>query len=204
MYTVHFETLGCKLNQIETESAAQLFAAAGIAVTMGGASLDTLSDAQNETLSPLNLYPLNRLCIVNTCTVTGKAEQKARRLIRNLITRVPEASVIVTGCYAELEPAEIRSLGERVAVVPGSAKDTLAELPSVLEAAGASCAQPLPPEDFFSLLQSWTEQHSGATSSNTAVEGDRASSKSRFTLSTDDFIRHSRASVKIQDGCGNK
>jgi threonylcarbamoyladenosine tRNA methylthiotransferase MtaB len=166
---------------------------------MGGASLDTWSIARSDVVSPIN-----RLCIVNTCTVTGKAEQKARRLIRNLITRVPEASVIVTGCYAELEPAEIRSLGERVAVVPGSAKDTLAELPSMLETAGASGTQPLSAEIFFSLIQSWTQQHNGATSSGTAVERDRASSGSRFTLSTDDFIRRSRASVKIQDGCGNK
>ncbi len=188
MYTVHFETLGCKLNQIETESAARIFASAGVPVTLGAASPGT----DRRSFSPLSF---NRLCIVNTCTVTGKAEQKARRLIRALISRWPEAAVVVTGCYAELEPAQIRSIGKCVAIVPGSAKDILAELPARLEAAGAAGESPLPPEEFFSVIESW------------ALKGDRAS-RNRFALSSPeivrtDFIRRSRASVKIQDGCGN-
>ncbi|MDR1747855.1 MAG: tRNA (N(6)-L-threonylcarbamoyladenosine(37)-C(2))-methylthiotransferase MtaB [Spirochaetaceae bacterium] len=212
MYTVHFETLGCKLNQIETESAARIFASAGAAVTMGTAA-SREQPRKGEALSPgtppgpapriFSPVPFNRLCIVNTCTVTGKAEQKARRLVRALTSRWPGAAVIVTGCYAELEPAQIRSLGDRVAVVPGSVKDALAELPARLEAAGAAGERFLPPEEFFSLIESWTMETAGVPS------GDRASSQDRFALSADDFIRsdeihHSRASVKIQDGCGNR
>ena len=55
-------TLGCKLNQCESEAIADAFAKEGFEIV----HTDEVAD----------------LCIVNTCTVTGKAEQKARRMIR--------------------------------------------------------------------------------------------------------------------------
>jgi tetratricopeptide (TPR) repeat protein len=53
------------------------------------------------------------LCVVNTCTVTGKAEQKARRLIRLLLKKYPKAPVLVTGCYAEVERDTIAATSAR-------------------------------------------------------------------------------------------
>ena len=67
MPLIHFETLGCRLNQDETEGAAHRFSEAGFSI-----------DVENLTAAS----PVQDSCvlgIINTCTVTGKAEQKARR-----------------------------------------------------------------------------------------------------------------------------
>ena len=118
--TVHFETLGCRLNQIESESAARFFADSGFTVDME--SLTAAAPAPENTV----------ISVVNTCTVTGKAEQKARRLIRLLLRKLPASCVLVTGCYAELEVEAIRALDSRVCVLPGSRKDLLADIPQEL------------------------------------------------------------------------
>ncbi len=49
-------------------------------------------------------------CVVNTCSVTAEADRKCRRLIRSLHTRYPEAKIVVTGCYSQLQPVEVASL----------------------------------------------------------------------------------------------
>jgi len=173
MSVIHFETLGCKLNQIETESLAQEFLRAGFSVT------DSLPE--NEALSP-NENPI--ISIVNTCTVTGKAEQKARRLIRLLLRKWPDTPVLVTGCYAEVEADTIAAIDPAVRVVPGSRKNELADLPPFLR-------------DHLALGgQSIVEILDGFI-------GENRSESVPFRLSTDNFQFHSRASIKIQDGCNN-
>ncbi|MBP5792351.1 MAG: hypothetical protein J6W46_01750, partial [Spirochaetaceae bacterium] len=116
MYIIHFETLGCKLNQIETESIARFCTDAGFGVTMA-----------HSTASQAETAPV--LSIINTCTVTAKAEQKARRIIRMLLAKFPFSAVLVTGCYAQVEKAQIEQIDSRIAVVPGTAKDMLADFP---------------------------------------------------------------------------
>lgn len=185
-YIVHFETLGCKLNQIETESAARYFNDAGFEIDME--PVTAAGTVQNSVV----------LCVVNTCTVTGKAEQKARRLIRLLLKKYPHAAVLVTGCYAELDAADIAALDSRVCVLPGSRKDLLAEIPGFLkqflvqpEVSGEAAAGFL----------------SGRITSLTGAGSERSLEAVRYTsafrLSTDTFFAHSRASIKIQDGCNN-
>lgn len=177
METVHFETLGCRLNQIETESIARAFSEAGYRIHL---SHETAVEGQR-------LEAIPSLCVVNTCTVTGKAEQKARRLIRSLLARWPDAPVLVTGCYAEVEAGTLAALDQRVCVVPGSLKDSLANLPAW--AANFQLQHPEAP---------WTEVLRSFTGTELAVNSDTS-----FKLSTDSFFFHSRASIKIQDGCNN-
>ena len=86
-----------------------------------------MHEAHASVYRPVGIEP--DLCIVNTCTVTGKAEQKARRLIRMLLRAYPRATILVTGCYAEVEEPAIRSIDPRVVVFPGSRKGALADLP---------------------------------------------------------------------------
>ena len=100
--------------------------------TGNGASVRKLSSA-----APVRLYSVlspqqTVLCFVNTCTVTGKAEQKARRLIRLLVKTHPYAIILVTGCYAQLEAAEIEALHPYVLAFPGQQKDLLTEIPAYL------------------------------------------------------------------------
>lgn len=85
-----YATLGCKLNFAETGSIAQLMAEKGISRIAPGERPD--------------------FCVVNTCSVTAEADRKCRRLIRSLHTRFPEAKIIVTGCYSQLQPVEVASI----------------------------------------------------------------------------------------------
>ncbi len=173
METIHFETLGCKLNQIESESAAHCFEEAGFAIHMDPVSANTQPD------------PSVILCIVNTCTVTTKAEQKARRIIRLLQDAYPNAVTLVTGCYAEVEPETILKLAPSIVVLPGTAKDTLAGIPQKLTALSGNYQK-------ASVIAALTSHIKLSAVQN-----------SSFTLATDTFYNHSRSSIKIQDGCNN-
>lgn len=184
---IHFETLGCKLNQIESESIARAFNDAGFC-----------SDMESVTAkSPVNDNVT--LCIVNTCTVTAKAEQKARRIIRLLLDRYPAAVVLVTGCYAEVEPDAIRALDERIAVLRGTQKDVLAELPAALVRNAADSASGSWKTDGARALEQMLEKLLDARRQSP----EEALKHSSFALCTDTFMQHSRASLKIQDGCNN-
>lgn len=96
---VAFHTLGCKLNFSETS-------AIGRALTERGIR----SAARGETPD---------IIVVNTCSVTETADKKGRQLIRRLASRYPEATLIVTGCYAQLKPQEVSEI-EGVDIVLGS------------------------------------------------------------------------------------
>ncbi|MDP2647225.1 MAG: tRNA (N(6)-L-threonylcarbamoyladenosine(37)-C(2))-methylthiotransferase MtaB [Desulfobacterales bacterium] len=80
-------TLGCKVNQCESE-------AISASLTADGWS----SAAENQPA---------QLCIVNTCAVTSKAAMQSRQAVRKLIRSHPRARIVVTGCYAQTEPEEI-------------------------------------------------------------------------------------------------
>jgi threonylcarbamoyladenosine tRNA methylthiotransferase MtaB len=84
---IALETLGCKLNQAETESLARELAAAGGCIV----SWETEAD----------------IYILNTCTVTHVADRKSRQLLRQAHRMNPAASLVVTGCYAERQTEEI-------------------------------------------------------------------------------------------------
>ena len=87
---VALDTLGCKLNQAETELLARQFAEAGY-----------------QLVSPTDGVDIY---ILNTCTVTHIADRKARHLLRLAHRRNPNALVIATGCYAQREPKELSQI----------------------------------------------------------------------------------------------
>lgn len=163
-----FHTLGCRLNQLETESLADAFRAAGFSVAANDDGADVI--------------------VVNTCTVTSMAEQKGRRMIRQAGRRGRGVPVIVTGCYAELEPERIADLGENVVVIPLTRKDSILDLATRL----AEHRDHLTVAD---IVSDWK------ASLETAPPG---AEKSRFRFAPGDFTFHSRASLKIQDGCDNE
>ncbi|MBC8488750.1 MAG: tRNA (N(6)-L-threonylcarbamoyladenosine(37)-C(2))-methylthiotransferase MtaB [Bacteroidetes bacterium] len=97
--TVSLHTLGCKLNYSETSSIAKQFTEHGLTITKFGESSDVF--------------------VLNTCTVTSNADKECRQLIRRVLRNNPETYVIVTGCYAQLQPEEIAEI-EGVDLVLGS------------------------------------------------------------------------------------
>lgn len=109
MPTVAFKTLGCKLNQYETEAVRAGVEDAGFrAVPFEG---------------PADCY------VVNTCTVTHRSDYKSRQLVRRVCREQPQARVVVTGCYADLSPEVFAQLGTNVTVVPNRDKE---RIPSII------------------------------------------------------------------------
>lgn len=101
-------TLGCKVNQYESEALALDLKNRGWVRAEPGREAD--------------------LFIINTCTVTGKAAMQVRQLIRKTIRMNPEACIVVTGCYAQTEPEEIQKITGVHYVIGQAGKDTLADL----------------------------------------------------------------------------
>ena len=83
-------TLGCKLNYAETSTYERNF------IKEGYESVPWTEKA--------DLY------VINTCSVTEHADRKSRNIIRKIHRTAPEATVIVTGCYAQLKRAEVEAL----------------------------------------------------------------------------------------------
>ena len=96
---VAFHTLGCKVNQYETEALALKFRERGYEIV-------------GET-DFADVY------IINTCTVTGLADRKSRQYIRKMKKLNPESVVAVTGCYAQISPDEVQAV-EGVNIVSGT------------------------------------------------------------------------------------
>lgn len=94
-----FHTLGCKVNQYETEAMKEQFSAAGHKIV-----------GEEEFA---DVY------VINTCTVTNLADRKSRQYIRKMKRVNPEAVVAVTGCYAQVSPEEVSRV-EGVDIVAGT------------------------------------------------------------------------------------
>lgn len=90
MKKVFFYTLGCKLNFAETSHISKLLVDNGFSIAHKGEAAD--------------------VCIVNTCSVTDTADRKCRQAIHKIISDNPNAFIIVTGCYAQVNPSEIEQI----------------------------------------------------------------------------------------------
>jgi threonylcarbamoyladenosine tRNA methylthiotransferase MtaB len=110
---VLFETLGCKLNQAETESLARQFA---------GAGYELVTDIKDA-----DIY------VLNTCTVTGTADSKARHLLRLAHRRNPGATLVAMGCYAQRAVADLSAIEGVNLVVGNEQKSDLLQIVKDLE-----------------------------------------------------------------------
>ncbi|HXE31159.1 MAG TPA: MiaB/RimO family radical SAM methylthiotransferase [Terriglobales bacterium] len=128
MATFHVNNFGCRANQAEG-------AALAAALARGG-------------LRPADAAETADWVVLNTCTVTAEADAEARRAIRRLRRRHPETRVVVTGCYAQRAPEELRDLPGVVCVVGrGGAASILGGLVPLAALAPAPAAAHAPAED---------------------------------------------------------
>ena len=119
--TVRLETLGCKLNQADTQALSREFVEGGYRVV----SQDDHADVY----------------VLNSCTVTHVADRKARQAVRSAKRRNPDAIIVATGCYAERAPDDLRAMPEVDLVVGNSDKAALVMmLENVSEGPGTACA----------------------------------------------------------------
>ena len=93
MKKVSFYTLGCKVNQYETNAMAQKFKEAGYEIV-----------DMNEDISDI--------CIVNTCTVTNMSDRKSRHSLRRVKEKNPSAIIAAVGCYAQVDKNDLEKMPE--------------------------------------------------------------------------------------------
>ena len=202
---INIETLGCKLNQAETGALARRFTAAGHQVVGRG--------------EPADIY------ILNTCTVTGTADAKARHLLRLARRRNPGALVVATGCYADRAPLDLAKMGE-VDIVTGN--DGKSGLPERLVEEGVLKGSLLSPPWERTKVRGYNDD--GETASPSAEGGHLSSPLTgevrdpdanrgngvrvtggipaseiagRSSLTPLPTPHRTRAFIKVQDGCRN-
>jgi len=88
--SVALHTLGCKLNFSETTAISRML--------------------ENDGFEKKSFDEIADVYVINTCSVTDNADKECRQLVRRIQKKAPEAMVVITGCYAQLKPAEIASI----------------------------------------------------------------------------------------------
>lgn len=152
MIRVAVATLGCKVNQYES---------AGIVQTL-----------KENGFTPVPFNGAADVYIINTCTVTGKADYQCRQLIRRAARNKPGAAILVTGCYAQTAPEEI------------------ARIPGVVMVAGN--------QEKMNILPLIREMARGGKKT---VLSDIGKVREFSTPEARSFPGRTRAFLKIQDGC---
>ena len=107
MKTVAFHTLGCKVNQYDTQAMLEKFRQAGYEVVPFDAAADVY--------------------VINTCTVTGTGDKKSLQLTRRLRREHPESHIILAGCLAQRKGAELLDTGARL-IIGTQHRDQVVEL----------------------------------------------------------------------------
>lgn len=146
-----YKTFGCKLNFAETSSVGRLLADKGFIRAIDGDRPDII--------------------VVNTCSVTELADRKCRQAIRSLVRRYPDATVLVTGCYAQLKPGEVAAIPGVDIVIGTNAKARLAEYIERWDAVHTAINEVVPSKELREFVPA---------------------------CSADDRTRHF---LKVQDGC---
>ncbi len=159
----HTLTLGCKLNQFDT---------AAIEAELAGRGFGPQPNLERA-----------EVVVVNTCTVTGKADAEARKLVRSVRRRNPDCLLLVTGCYAEREPETLRAI-EGVDLVFGNVDKP--RLPGLLDAVGLHHSGNDVPAELATIA---TDQ------------GDRGCDTPRALPGALHFGDRSRAFLRVQEGC---
>ena len=158
-FSIH--TLGCKVNQYESEVIAW--------------------ELKKRGWRPTPRKNAPNLCIINTCTVTGKAAMQARQLIRKMIRQYPGACIVVTGCYTQTGVDEIADI-KGVHYIVGQSHKHL--LPDIIGDAHEKSLSSLPANPIQHLAD---------------IETIREFSLHHFPIDRN----RTRPVVKVQDGCNS-
>ena len=150
---IAYRTFGCRLNQYDTEAIRTL--------VKEGSDLETAGAGEAA-----DVY------VVNTCSVTARADATARKAIRRINAEHPAARIVVTGCYAQRAPGELAALPGVALVVGAADRSRIATLIDHLEDG--------PPVVAVSPI---------------------ATARSFLDVPITEMTEHSRAFVKVQEGC---
>ncbi len=182
-------TLGCKVNQADSEAISEQFRSAGF--------------EQRDFASQADVY------VINTCTVTHLGDRSSRQMISQARRRAPDALLVVTGCYAEINPQGVAALPGVDLVVGNAGKDQLVErvlnheavsktMPgSELPASPPALRRALPMLDVLTM-------HTGSDRGlDEEARAENAPLTDLAPLAPSPFSR-TRVQMKVQDGCNNR
>ena len=175
--------LGCKVNQAEMDVLTRLLRGRGIRVVADGAPVD--------------------LHVVNTCSVTAVADDKSRKAARRARRASPDATVLVTGCAAAVNPAGFAGDGLHVLPGEGAARDALLEEIERLIGGRGSEPGPRTPggaaggADVRGALDGPLPTLAGVAAAGSAD----GSSRIDLVGERSSRIDRTRAFIKVQDGC---
>ncbi|NBI05660.1 tRNA (N(6)-L-threonylcarbamoyladenosine(37)-C(2))-methylthiotransferase MtaB [Senegalia massiliensis] len=108
MESVSFYTLGCKVNQYETDAMAESF--------------------RNNGYEIKNHNEISDIYVINTCSVTNLGERKSRQFIRRAKKENPESIICVVGCYAQISPEEVSNIEGVDLIIGTKEKSKIVEL----------------------------------------------------------------------------
>ncbi|MDO5138917.1 MAG: tRNA (N(6)-L-threonylcarbamoyladenosine(37)-C(2))-methylthiotransferase MtaB [Oscillospiraceae bacterium] len=148
---VFFETFGCKVNVYETSALIRLFNEAGFERT------DTLSEAD--------------VVVINSCTVTENADRKARTFVRKARAVVPDAAIVLCGCYAQAFPDKAAKIQPDILMGTSDRNTT--------------------PQIVLDYLKDREQRNLVHPFTNASYE----------IMNAEELVEHTRAFLKIQDGC---
>ena len=178
---IRFVTLGCKLNFAESSAIGKALLQQGHTRAKQGEEAD--------------------ICVINTCSVTDNADHKDRQTIHRIHRQNPNAIIIVTGCYAQLQPEQIAQIEGVDYVLGQNEKYEIAQLVEHLER-----AYPLPlpegkgdyPQETTSELLNSSKAALNDTEPHISVCAIREVEEFHGAYSKDD---RTRCFLKVQDGC---
>lgn len=191
--TIAFLTLGCKLNYAETSTYERGFVANGLTVVPWEEKADVY--------------------LINTCSVTERAEKKCRNVIRKMHRTSPGARIIVTGCYAELRRDDLQTIDgvalvfgakEKSKVVPETMQLLLNGTDGGYDATGTVAAR--------GHVNGWTAVGGTGRSAKREGSGGVISADgtninikeiSKETMAAFSSEERTRSFLKVQDGCNN-
>ncbi|MEW6412669.1 MAG: tRNA (N(6)-L-threonylcarbamoyladenosine(37)-C(2))-methylthiotransferase MtaB [Candidatus Zixiibacteriota bacterium] len=143
------QTVGCRLNQYESERMAAQLAPYGFQRVMPSEQAD--------------------LYIINTCTVTHRADSSCRNMIRKAVRRNPDAKVVVVGCYVDADPESLTSIDGVDLIIDNAHKDDIAnilpkEFPELFANFTPATCTPIV-SDFFEHNRAWVKVSDGCNQS---------------------------------------
>lgn len=166
-------TLGCKVNQYESQVIRESF--------------DPAAYEEVSIEQPVDII------IINSCTVTGRSDQKTRKLIRSIRQKHPFAMIVVTGCYAQRDPQTLAAMPEIDMVIDNLHKGQIAQIIATSFPAKqkATTSHPFYKSDGkFPDHAIYTDLHSSLTFP-----------ASSLLTSVSELKERSRAYIQIQEGC---
>ena len=157
MLKAYIYTLGCRVNQYESDAIIQ--------------------ELQKEGIEIANTDTECHICIINTCSVTGESDRKSKQIIRRLSKKNPNAFIVVTGCFAELNPKSAAKIQGVDLVCGNNAKSQIVTLIKNLAYKKRSECQIHMPSIYDGRFD---------------------------VMSAGAPLKRTRAFIKIQDGCDSK